>query len=255
MKQIKLFSEILYKINTSNKHNFFEIAFSEIEKLIPFDNGTAFTGTNKKKRELISSFAYKHPENAKSAEELFNEYEKIFDQDFYQWLYNSDKSSVQRDSMFINEQILENTIIYKKILKEVGVHYAASIILIRNNILLGTLNFFRKKDSLDFSDIDLSILESLMPHIEEKLYQFHDEKNNILDLNHHLIEEYNLTNREIEILYLVSEGLSNKEIADKLDIEETTIKKHIQNLFIKLKVDNRYKLITYVFNKLYKNTK
>jgi DNA-binding NarL/FixJ family response regulator len=48
-----------------------------------------------------------------------------------------------------------------------------------------------------------------------------------------------LSEREYEIMELVSTGLYNKEIAVKLNCEETTIKKHLQNIFRKLRVNNR----------------
>lgn len=48
-----------------------------------------------------------------------------------------------------------------------------------------------------------------------------------------------LSGREYEVMEMVSCGKLNKEIADKLKCEETTIKKHLQNIFPKLKVQNR----------------
>jgi DNA-binding CsgD family transcriptional regulator len=48
-----------------------------------------------------------------------------------------------------------------------------------------------------------------------------------------------LSKREYEILQLITEGLSNQQIADKLYISENTIKKHISNLFLKLDVERR----------------
>ncbi len=48
-----------------------------------------------------------------------------------------------------------------------------------------------------------------------------------------------LSKREYEILQLITEGLSNQQIAGKLYISENTIKKHISNLFIKLDVERR----------------
>jgi len=53
-----------------------------------------------------------------------------------------------------------------------------------------------------------------------------------------------LTPRELEILQCISEGLRNKEIADKLYNSEKTIKKHIYNMFIKMNVKNRLSLVT-----------
>jgi len=48
-----------------------------------------------------------------------------------------------------------------------------------------------------------------------------------------------LTDRERQILRLVSEGLSNKEIAGRLKITDRTIKVHLKHIFQKLKVGNR----------------
>ena len=43
-----------------------------------------------------------------------------------------------------------------------------------------------------------------------------------------------LTAREQEVLKLVSDGCTNKEIAKKLGIAEDTVKKHVQNIIAKL---------------------
>jgi DNA-binding NarL/FixJ family response regulator len=48
-----------------------------------------------------------------------------------------------------------------------------------------------------------------------------------------------LTRREKEIMKLVGRGCTNKQIAEKLFISEQTVKKHLKNIFSKLKVRNR----------------
>jgi two-component system nitrate/nitrite response regulator NarL len=48
-----------------------------------------------------------------------------------------------------------------------------------------------------------------------------------------------LTDRERQIVRLVSEGLSNKEIARRLNITDGTIKAHLHKIFEKLRVCNR----------------
>jgi DNA-binding NarL/FixJ family response regulator len=48
-----------------------------------------------------------------------------------------------------------------------------------------------------------------------------------------------LTEREIEILKLVSDGLSNVQIATAIKLTENTVKFHLRNLFAKLGVSNR----------------
>jgi len=55
-----------------------------------------------------------------------------------------------------------------------------------------------------------------------------------------------VTPRELEILRLVAEGLSNKEIAKKLVITEGTVKNHVHNALEKLHLENRIQAAAYV---------
>ncbi|MDP9077763.1 MAG: helix-turn-helix transcriptional regulator [Bacteroidota bacterium] len=61
---------------------------------------------------------------------------------------------------------------------------------------------------------------------------------------------YGLTNREIEIVLLVKQGLSYKEISEKLFIAGKTVDNHIQNIYEKSKVKNRVALLHKFFNGL-----
>jgi DNA-binding NarL/FixJ family response regulator len=56
-----------------------------------------------------------------------------------------------------------------------------------------------------------------------------------------------LTKREREIIVLVSEGLRNKEIAERLFISDATVRTHLSSIFAKLNVPNRLKLIVYAY--------
>lgn len=58
-------------------------------------------------------------------------------------------------------------------------------------------------------------------------------------INEKEIEKLGLSKRELEVLELMSGGLSNQEIADKLYLSLPTIKTHSGNIFIKLDVKRR----------------
>lgn len=53
-----------------------------------------------------------------------------------------------------------------------------------------------------------------------------------------------LTSRELGLLHLVAEGLSNRAIAQELTISENTVKYHMKNIFQKLQAQNRTEAVT-----------
>ena len=80
---------------------------------------------------------------------------------------------------------------------------------------------------------------SLHPSIAKKLLD---------ELNHaekqHLPEE-SLTQREVEILRLIAQGLENREIAEKLVISEATVRTHVSNILGKLHLASRTQAALY----------
>ena len=58
-------------------------------------------------------------------------------------------------------------------------------------------------------------------------------------LNQQRQRELSITPRELEILSLIANGLSNREIAEKLFVSESTVKTHSSRLFDKLSAKRR----------------
>jgi len=54
-----------------------------------------------------------------------------------------------------------------------------------------------------------------------------------------------LTDREMEVLRLVAQGLNNRDIAGKLFISENTVKNHIRNILEKLHLHSRMEAVVY----------
>lgn len=82
-----------------------------------------------------------------------------------------------------------------------------------------------------------SILE---PEVAGKMMKKMRQKN-----EHYLHEE--LTNREMEILLLMTQGKTNQEIADELFIALKTAKVHVSNILAKLQVQDRTQAVIYAF--------
>ncbi|UQZ33156.1 DNA-binding response regulator [Paenibacillus sp. PK3_47] len=57
--------------------------------------------------------------------------------------------------------------------------------------------------------------------------------------------EYDLTPKEQEVLAMLSEGLSNREIASRLIVTEYTVKKHVSQILSKLNLPDRTKAALY----------
>jgi len=55
-----------------------------------------------------------------------------------------------------------------------------------------------------------------------------------------------LTGREIEVVKLLAQGATNKEMAEKLFIAQNTVKVHLKNILEKLQLRNRQQLVAYV---------
>ena len=58
-------------------------------------------------------------------------------------------------------------------------------------------------------------------------------------LNQDRVKDLGITKRELEILELIAQGMSNREIAEKLFVSENTVKTHSSRLFDKLSAKRR----------------
>lgn len=76
---------------------------------------------------------------------------------------------------------------------------------------------------------EVFIQKELVPELNSKLLKRDIDKEKIKSL----------TKRELEILKLVSNGQSNKDLATALNISERTVKNHLSSLFKKLDVEDR----------------
>ena len=60
--------------------------------------------------------------------------------------------------------------------------------------------------------------------------------------------ERDLSERELEIISLVAEGLTNQEIASTLTISKRTVDNHVSNIFTKTGAKNRVALLNWAMN-------
>ena len=56
-----------------------------------------------------------------------------------------------------------------------------------------------------------------------------------------------LTAREQQILNLIAEGLTNRQISSTLSISESTVENHVHHIFVKLGISNRAQAVAHAF--------
>ncbi len=76
-------------------------------------------------------------------------------------------------------------------------------------------------------------------NILKKLKELNIGVNERLDTVNELIEKFNFTIKEVEVLKKISLNKTNKEIAEILFISENTVKFHVKNILKKLKVSSK----------------
>lgn len=142
----------------------------------------------------------------------------------------------------INMPILNGIQVIQR-LKELNINSKIIMLTIHNDkdylmkaVQLGAMGYVLK-------DADTSVLLEAIKNV------YNNQKYIPSDLAAELIKGYGsnsnkgqenyLTEREIEVIRTIADGMSNKEIASALFISEKTVKNHISNIFKKLDINDR----------------
>jgi DNA-binding NarL/FixJ family response regulator len=86
-----------------------------------------------------------------------------------------------------------------------------------------------KKAIFSIASGEIYIQPNLIPALNQKRIERTEDEEKI----------ESLTSRELEVLRLLAVGMYNKEVAEKLEISERTVKNHVSNIFKKLEVTDR----------------
>lgn len=111
------------------------------------------------------------------------------------------------------------------------------------------LLFQVSKYSVFFGKVSVEIVTTIVAIIFLVLGIYLNKKslrkltNRTSEIDEKKIKELEISNREYEVLQKISEGLSNKEIAEQLFVSESTIKTHVSNLLLKLNAKRRTQAI------------
>lgn len=104
-------------------------------------------------------------------------------------------------------------------------------------LLVLTYFFSLQKNKLKEKELRLE-LQNYILRID-KLQIAVDEKDNGSKSTEEKLKQFDLSDRETEVLKFIAQGYKNLEIAEKLFVSQNTIKTHIKNIYVKLDVRNR----------------
>lgn len=109
-----------------------------------------------------------------------------------------------------------------------GIRHEVMVALPPHGCVHRRLLLFRK-DNRDFTEREVLLLKLFRPHLME----LHERQQQRLQ------ERPDLTARQWEILSVVATGASNAQVARALAISRGTVRKHLENVFLRLEVTSR----------------
>lgn len=161
---------------------------------------------------------------------------------------------VFRDTDIFPDEERMQTDWYRDIYAKQGIHYALRCQLTRKGTLVSSIDLFRQIDDVDFSDKEVRIMEALSRHLSLKLNQLLDAIEHALpsmSLRGELGSRYGLTSRECDVVLELAGGSLDADVAEKLCITPSTLKKHVHNIYHKMGIRNRTQLYAIVQNALH----
>ena len=124
---------------------------------------------------------------------------------------------------------------------KIGISAAFAIILFQVANIFLVYKYFR----FDYYITGVAVLFLITGFFISK---YNRRAQNIEEISENLLST--LTNKELAILKLITEGKSNKEIAAENFVEVSTIKTHINNIYAKLALSNRREAVSFYRGKL-----
>lgn len=252
VRKVLYISQMIYRINSQTTYEgVAETALKQLQALIPFTKGIIFQIKNENE-----TLKYSHPV-------VLNQGGTKFDEDIFMcgkyssvWELHarSPWSSTFRQTDIREEGQFLNSVLYQDIYVPQNIYYGMHCIFVHRDCNLALLGLFRSKSDGDFSSQELFFLELISNHLEFKLYELLEGKHSEecrderprLSYQYAIAAEYDLTSRESEIIGLLYTGKSNQEIAELLYISKSKLDKHLHNIYRKMGVNSRTKLINLI---------
>ncbi len=217
--------------------------FEAAKLLIPYEKAMFYLLKEERDKVKLCNPVYTNVDA-----DFAKEYETTFEEAQYgKVAVNARQSMAYRDTDLMSEAVRVNTDAYQSFMLPHGIPYGGGIIIANKGSLLAEITFFRTETQGNFTDKELYILDILKKHLEIRLFIQNntdgETRGSLTDHKSLKLIASGLTNREIEIVSLIAKGLNTSQISEQLSISVYTAKKHVNNIFRKLKINSRLQLI------------
>jgi DNA-binding CsgD family transcriptional regulator len=205
-----------------------------LQRLIPCDELTFQLMDVRERRIRLLTVSGDGVEREEKVGTEDDEFTRLFWQEFWRFdgcagpLLSNDYTTVQRHSDRWGERDYANTPLGSFFVNSLGVKHEVLVPMTPQGGTDRRVLLFRD-DGPDFTEREVMMLRLVRPHLAE-LHARRDRE---------LRGEPNLTPRQWEILRQVATGASNSQIACTLRLSEATVRKHLENIFLRLNVLSR----------------
>lgn len=141
----------------------------------------------------------------------------------------NDPTLVFRDSDVLSPEAARHDAMHIDLLHPAGQVHEIMVCLDAGGPQRTVRLLFARGPGADFSDRDLAVLTLLRPHLQTAYDTAERRRRGVAPL----------TARQRVVMRHVAAGYTNAQIARRMDISPATVRKHLENVFARLDVDNR----------------
>lgn len=246
--EIMIVNDLISKIYRVDDFDEMRIrTLEEINDIIPYDTSSFYLASKTDEHILARPVGV-----GIEPSELQRYIDEFEDKDYTRWIFLSGNNIVYRESDLFPDSVREKHEYYRNIYINGHMYYSLQASVSTNGMFQGVISLYRDIDKEDFIDKELFMLELLVKHFGNRI-NMELEKKEQKEINskaynsrYELMERFDLTKREIEILGLLMAGLETSAISENLSISENTVKKHATSIYKKLGISSRWELIKFV---------
>ena len=158
------------------------------------------------------------------------------------------KSTVYCDTDIIDPEKKKQIIFYRYWMQPSHLDYSGGMLIRCEGHICACVTMFRSEIYGQLKEKELFVLELFIGHLENILNGFFDRAQKS-SFKFDSLEGYELLSaRECEILPFILKGYSNSDLAEKFGISDSTAKKHVYNILVKVNAKSRGELIKKCFD-------